>query len=147
MIRSFTWIIYYWKLRLCLVYFFSSFNFRYLSLKISYPFGTITHLSSLNIFHTICGSHTCHTVQEIFFFHLVSPNPVKNKNWTANPGEERKKKKKKSKVVKRCDWYCLWVLYLCLITILSLSYELWKLKIHFKYFQFPKLSFQWYFGN
>ena len=28
--------------------------------KISYPFGTITHLSSLNIFHTVCGPHTCH---------------------------------------------------------------------------------------
>ena len=67
-IRSFTWIIYYWKLRPCLVYFFSSFNFRHSSLKIPYPFGTITHLSSLNIFHTICGPHICHTVQEFFFF-------------------------------------------------------------------------------
>ena len=76
-IRSFTWIIYHWKLRLCLVYFFSSFNFRYSSLKISYRFGTITHLSSFNIFHTICGSHTCHTVQEIFFFSFSITEPSK----------------------------------------------------------------------
>ena len=35
--------------------------------KIPYPFGTITHLPSLNIFHTICGPHTYHSVQLFFF--------------------------------------------------------------------------------
>ena len=47
----------------------------------------------------------------------------KKKNWTANP-----EKKKKIKVVKSCNWYCLQVLHVCLITKMPLSYELWKLK-------------------
>ena len=47
--------------------------------------------------------------------------------------EEEKKKteqptqeKKKSKVVKIRGWYCLRVPHVCLITKMSLSYELWK---------------------
>ena len=51
------------------------------SLKIPYSFGTITHLSLLNIFHTICGPHTCHSVQPFFSFQY---------HWT-----QLKKKKKK----------------------------------------------------
>ena len=47
----------------------------------------------------------------------------KKKNQTANPG-----KKKKSKVVKSYGWYCLRVPHVRLITKMSLSYELWKLK-------------------
>ena len=38
------------------------------SFKIPYPFGTITHLLLLNIFHTVCGPHTCHLVLFFFFF-------------------------------------------------------------------------------
>ena len=38
------------------------------------------------------------------------------------------RKKKKIKVVKSCSWYCLRVPHVCLITKISLSYELWKLK-------------------
>ena len=56
----------------------------------------------------------------------------KKKKPNSQPGEERRKKR--SKVATR---YCLWVPYVCLITILSLSYELWKLKILKMYFQFP----------
>ena len=56
----------------------------------------------------------------------------KNKNQTANPG-----KKEEVKVVKSCDWYCLWVPHVCLITKIPLSYELWKLKIAKSCFQFP----------
>ena len=41
------------------------------SLKIPYSFGTIIHLSSLNIFHTVCGPHVGHSVQLFFFFFLV----------------------------------------------------------------------------
>ena len=52
-------------------------------------------------------------------------------NRTANPG------KKKSKVVKSCGWYCLRVPYVYLITKMTLSYELWKLKIAKMCFQFP----------
>ena len=40
----------------------------------------------------------------------------------------QKKKKKKVKVVKSCGRYCLRVPHVCLITKMSLSYELWKLK-------------------
>ena len=36
--------------------------------KIPHPFGTITHLLSLNIFHTVCGPHTCYSMH---FFFLV----------------------------------------------------------------------------
>ena len=51
----------------------SSLVTRHLSLiahhfKIPYPFSTITHLPSLNIFHIVCGIHTCHSVQFIYFF-------------------------------------------------------------------------------
>ena len=53
------------------------------------------------------------------------------KNRTANP------KKKKVKVVKSYGWYCLRVSHVCLITKMSLSYELWKLKTVKSYFQFP----------
>ena len=59
----------------------------------------------------------------------------KKKNRTANPGEERKKKVKRWS--KGAAEYCLWVPYVYLITILSLSYELWKLKIAKICFQFP----------
>ena len=54
------WFIFFWSL-----------NFRYSSLithhsKIPYLFGTITHFSSLNIFHTICVVTLC----SFFFFFL-----------------------------------------------------------------------------
>ena len=52
----------------CLDFFFSSLITHHSSLKIPYPFGIITHLSSLNIFHTVCGPYTCHSVQLFFFF-------------------------------------------------------------------------------
>ena len=42
-------------------------------------------------------------------------------------GQPRKRKEKKKKS-KGAAEYCLWVPYVCLITILLLSYELWKLK-------------------
>ena len=42
--------------------------------------------------------------------------------------EQPTQKKKKVKVVKSCGWYCLRVPHVCLITKMSLSYELWKLK-------------------
>ena len=59
----------------------------------------------------------------------------KKKKSNSQPGEERKKKSQKwSKVAAQ---YCLWVPYMCLITILLLSYELWKLKTAKMCFQFP----------
>ena len=58
------------------------------------------------------------------------------KNCTANLGKEKKKKKKRTnsqrqprkKKSKGGQKLRLWVPYVCLITILPLSYELWKLK-------------------
>ncbi|KAL4625827.1 hypothetical protein ACB092_05G052700 [Castanea dentata] len=59
--------------------FFSSLNFCHSSLithhsslithhlKHPTPFGTITHSSSLNIFHTVCGPHTCHLLYLTLF--------------------------------------------------------------------------------
>ena len=136
------------KFRLCLVFFFFSIT-QFPSL-ITHHFKYYTHLApSLNFHHSI------------FFTLFVSPIPVgaafffsfflfsstqtyitylkkkkrKKKEPNNQPGEERKKKSQKwSKVVAR---YCLWVPYVCLITILSLSYELWKLKTAKMCFQFP----------
>ena len=84
----------------------------------------------------------------------------KNQNWRLNQWKKKKKKelktnrpnqwkkkkrkkkkkkepnsqpreKKKVKVVKNCGWYCLRVPHVCLITKMTLSYELWKLKTTF----------------
>ena len=119
-----------------MVYFFSSLNFQH-SISVIHHTSLITHYSLLITQNTLPVWH-CHSVvitqyfshylwapylshgAGIFFFHSVSPNPVKNK--TEQQTQEKKgKKKKKSKVVKRCNWYCLWVLYVYLITILPLS--------------------------
>ena len=55
----------------------------------------------------------------------LTPNPIKKfKKKPNSQPKRRKEEKKKSKVVKRDGWYCLWVPYVCLITILLLSYEL-----------------------
>ena len=60
----------------CLDFCFSSLTTPHSSLKIKYPFGTIIHFSSLNIFHTICGPHACHRVRPKLFCscgRLLSP--------------------------------------------------------------------------
>ena len=66
------------------------------SLKIPYLFGTITHFSSLSIFHTICGPHTCHWCNFFFFIlpKLIESSEKKKKK-TKQPTQEKKKKKKK----------------------------------------------------
>ena len=64
------------------------------------------------------------------------------------PSEEERKKKKKpmktkpmrKKKKKKISWSkgaAEWVPHMCLITKMSLSYELWKLKTAKKCFQFP----------
>ena len=66
------------------------------SLKIPYLFGTITHFSSLSIFHTICGPHTCHWCN--FFFYSTQTHWIqwkKKKKKTEQPTQEKKNKKKK----------------------------------------------------
>ena len=87
-----------------MVYFFSSLNFRHSSLithhsslKIPYLFGTITHLSSLNIFHIIYGPQTCHSVQLFFFSVPRNLNPVKVKREKKKETQITEPVKKKEK--------------------------------------------------
>ena len=64
-----------------------------MGLVAQYLFGCmITLFPSLNIFHTICGPHICHSVQ--FFFLLRK---------LTEPSEERRGKKKMVKSYS-CDW-------------------------------------------
>ena len=91
-----------------------------------------------------------------FFQYPNSPNLVKKKKkkpqnrsnqWKKEEEEKKKKRieqptrrrkeKKSQKWSKVMAGYCLWVPYVCLITILSSSYELWKLKIAKMCFSFP----------
>ena len=62
--------------------------------KIPYPFGTITHLPSLNIFNTVYGPHICHSMQPFFFpIPKLTEPKKKEKKWT----QWKKKKKKERK--------------------------------------------------
>ena len=65
----------------------------------------------------------------------VKKEGKKKKESNSQP-RRRKEKKKVKRWSKGAAEYCLWVLYVCLITILSLSYELWKLKTSKMCFQF-----------
>ena len=127
------------KIRACLANKKWSLNFLHSSL--------ITHFFTLIwqhhfYFHHLIFSHylwVLHLSAGTFFFsstQLTEAN--KKKNWTTNPGKEKEKKKKtnkqptptqKKKKSKSGQKLRLWVPYMCLITILLLSYELWKLKI------------------
>ena len=67
-------------------------------LKIPCLFVTITHFPSLNIFHTICGPHTCHWCSFFIFFSvskLTKPSKKKNKNTKVEPVEKKEKKEEK----------------------------------------------------
>ena len=70
---------------------------------------------------------------------------AKKKKKIEQPTQEKKRKNKqttntnlgkKKKKLKGGQKLLLWVPYVCLITILSLSYELWKLKTAKSCFQF-----------
>ena len=118
---------------------FPSLNFCHSSL-ITHHFKYYTRLApSLNIFLTISGLipvSQCNFFFSFFFFCFCFQYPnspklkikIKNKKKTQEK-KGKKKSQKWSKVIKSCDWYCL-------IIILSLSYELWKLKTTKMYFQF-----------
>ena len=120
--------------------FFLSLNFHYLITVTHYSL-LITYHSSLITLNTTPVWHYHPIFFTLFvgfisidaaFFFLFSPEhedrtsekKKKKKNRTANPGEERKKKVKR--LSKGAVEYCLWVPYVYLITILPLSYELWK---------------------
>ena len=90
------------SLRGCLDKKISPLNFRHsisithhLLFNFSHPFGIITQFPSLNIFHTICGSYTCHSAAFcfcfcFFVFFFSSTQIIESMK------EERKKKKFKS---------------------------------------------------
>ena len=81
--------------------------------KILHPFGTIIQLPWLNIFHTICGPHVCHSVQLFLFFVFFF----------------QKKKKKKGKIGQKLRLsYDQRVPHVCLITKSHwvMSYGNWK---------------------
>ena len=83
-----------WRLRPCLVCFFSSINFHHLSL-ITHHFKYYTRLAPLlNIFHTICGPYTCHSLQASSFFSSVP-------KLTLPSGGKKKKKDMKTEPVKK----------------------------------------------
>ena len=77
-------------------------------------------------------------MQHFFFFSLVpkltEPSEKKKIEQPTQEGKGKKKVKMWSKVAAE---HCLWVPYVCLITVLSLSYELCKLKTAKMCFQFP----------
>ena len=108
---------------------------------ITHHFKNYTYLApSINFYHSIfftlfVGPITVTHCRLFFFFSLekILTEPTKKKK--GQPGEERKKKK--SKVVKSCGWVLFVGSYVCLIIILLLSYELWKLKTIKSCFQFP----------
>ena len=71
---------------------------------------------------------------------LVKEKEEKEKKKKREPNSQPRRRKGKKKVKrwsKVAAKYCLWVLYVCLITIFPLSYELWKLKTTKMCFQFP----------
>ena len=137
-------------------------NFHHSSLITHHSFFH-THLatsllfSSLNFFTLFMGPTP--VSRYIFFFfstQLTEANIyIKKKKKNEQPTQEKKKKKKmnsqrqpkkkkmnsqrqpRKKKSKGGQKLLLWVPYVCLITILSLSYELWKLKITKSCFQFP----------
>ena len=94
-----------WKIGACLDSFFWSLITHHSSLKIPCLFGTITHFPSLNIFHTICGPHTCHRCSFFIFFFSTQTHWI-----------QCEKKKKRSKDGQKLR---LWVPYVYLITIIS----------------------------
>ena len=55
-------------------------------------FFVITQFPSLNIFHTICGPHTYHSLQAFFFV----PKKKKRRNPEQTEVKERRRRKKKS---------------------------------------------------
>ena len=107
---------------------------RHSSLNFSHSFGIINQFPSLNIFHTICGSIP---VSRCSFFFLFVFNTQTHQSFKKKKKTNSQPRKRKKKRVKSCGWYCLRVSYVCLITILPLSYELWKLKTAKMCFQFP----------
>ena len=125
-----------------MVCFLSSLNFRHSSL-IALNTTHVWHHHSISIpqyfLYYLWVPYLSLIASLLFLFlsKLTEPSEKKKrkKKKESNSQEEREKKSQNwSKVAAR---YCLWVPFVCLITILQLSYELWKLKTAKMYFQFP----------
>ena len=138
---------------------FSSLNFRH-SISITHHSSLITHhsffhthlaisllFSSLNFFTLFMGLTPISQYSVFFlffiflflFFFSVPNSPkliLKKKKKLNGQPRKRKEKKRKKKKSKGGQKLRLWILYVCLITILPLSYELWKLKTAKSCFQF-----------
>ena len=111
----------------------SSLNFRHSSLKTPHPFGTITHLSSLNIFQLFVGliPVTLYSFYFLSFFlqppvpKLTKPSKKKKRIQPTKTIEKkekwRRKKKKWSKVATDPHSGSL---YVCLITKILLKTKL-----------------------
>ena len=118
------------------------------------PSLTFHHLIFFTVFVGLIPVTRC----SFFFFFFInypnSPNLVKKKKdpeqtepvkeeeeeeeeRIEQPTQEKKGKKKVKRWSEVAAEYCLWVSYVCLITILPLSYKLWKLKTAKMCFQFP----------
>ena len=127
---------------------YSIFVTHHSSLKIpqlptSHPFGTITHLSSLNIFQLFVGLIPITWCSFYFFFFPSTPNTQTHRTqWKkklTEPSEKKNspnpvRKKKKSKVAADLTSGSLNVY---LITEMPLKTELWKLKTPKMCFRFP----------
>ena len=88
------------NIRPCLVYFFSSLNFRHLSLitQNTLPVWQNHSLVITQYFsYYLWVPYLSHCAGFFFFFHLVSLNPVKKKKRTELPTRRRKGKKKRVK--------------------------------------------------
>ena len=114
-------------------------SLKILQLPTPHLFGTITHLSSLNIFQLFVGLIPITWCSfYFFFFFLRLPIPK-----LTEPNEEKKKKKThrtqwgKKKESKVAVDLTSGSLNACLITEMPLKTELWKLKTHKMCFQFP----------
>ena len=70
----------------------------------------------------------------------MRPNPVKKKKKKKKKQTVKKTEPVRKKKKKKVGWSkdaAEWVPHVCLITKMPLSYELWKLKIDKRCFQFP----------
>ena len=113
-------------------------SLKILQLPAPHPFGTITHLLSLNIFQLFVGPIPI-TWCSFYFFSFDSQypnsqNPMKKKKKKKKNSPNPMRKKKESKVAVDLTSGSLNV---CLITEMPLKTELWELKIPKMCFQFP----------
>ena len=141
-------IKFYYKIRGCLDSFF--YHLIFITLHVKYHVCLAPSLTSHHsIFFTLFVGPIPVTSADFSFFFFQYPNslnPVEKKKTKPEQTELVKKRKKKNRTANPrkkkhiIEWtkdgqkLRLWIPYVCLITILPLSYELWKLKNNQKLF-------------